>query len=251
MRLIMGMWQTLSRLTGLTGRPAPLVTPEFILERLFPGSSVLRHQFEELITLLMGMAQGNISLRRQRLLACGACRLHWDFLRDPRLRRAVEVSEHFADELVSEQQWEAIAAEVKDFMQLRGDLRNYETEDKLRRTVEQAAACLARDDLFGVLINSCQASFHRQSDWRNLTHDLLQGTLEPVTINSAWKRWNNGIVEKAARTIYDDGRFEELPILADALEEAGCDHSPLLTHLRSPGPHYRGCWALDAILEQN
>ena len=38
----------------------------------------------------------------------------------------------------------------------------------------------------------------------------------------------------------DEGRFDELPVLADALEDAGCDASRLLDHLRSPGPHARG-----------
>jgi len=39
-----------------------------------------------------------------------------------------------------------------------------------------------------------------------------------------------------------------LPILADALEEAGCDDVDVLAHLRGPGPHARGCWALDLVL---
>jgi len=37
-------------------------------------------------------------------------------------------------------------------------------------------------------------------------------------------------------------------VLADALEEAGCAETALLDHLRAPGPHVRGCWALDHIL---
>jgi hypothetical protein len=41
-----------------------------------------------------------------------------------------------------------------------------------------------------------------------------------------------------------------LGILADALEDAGCDHAGILTHLRSPGPHAPGCWALDLLLDR-
>lgn len=51
-----------------------------------------------------------------------------------------------------------------------------------------------------------------------------------------------------ARVIYDERRFEELPVLADALEDAGCDCAQMLAHLRSPGPHVLGCWALDCVL---
>jgi hypothetical protein len=49
----------------------------------------------------------------------------------------------------------------------------------------------------------------------------------------------------------DDGpgdAFDRLPILADALEEAGCDEPALLAHCRSDGPHVRGCWAVDLVL---
>ena len=39
-----------------------------------------------------------------------------------------------------------------------------------------------------------------------------------------------------------------LAILADALEDAGCDQADLLAHLRGPGPHVRGCWSVDLVL---
>jgi hypothetical protein len=51
-----------------------------------------------------------------------------------------------------------------------------------------------------------------------------------------------------ARTAYEERRFEDLPLLADALEEAGCTDEAILSHLRGPGPHVRGCWALDLVL---
>jgi hypothetical protein len=60
--------------------------------------------------------------------------------------------------------------------------------------------------------------------------------------------WNDATAVKLARAIYDGRRFEDLPILADALEEAGCTAAGLLGHLRGPGPHVRGCWALDRLL---
>jgi hypothetical protein len=42
--------------------------------------------------------------------------------------------------------------------------------------------------------------------------------------------------------------FDRLPVLADALEEAGCTNADILDHLRGPGPHARGCWAVDLLL---
>ena len=53
---------------------------------------------------------------------------------------------------------------------------------------------------------------------------------------------------KLAQGIYDDRAFDRLPVLADALEEAGCTNAEILAHCREPGPHVRGCWALDLLL---
>jgi len=51
-----------------------------------------------------------------------------------------------------------------------------------------------------------------------------------------------------ARTIYEDRAFDRLPILADALEETGCDNADVLNHLRGDGLHMRGCWVVDLVL---
>src|SRR6202022_3491214 len=53
--------------------------------------------------------------------------------------------------------------------------------------------------------------------------------------------WNDGTVRRIAESIYEDRAFDRLPILADALLDAGCDDEELLAHCRSAGPHVRGC----------
>jgi hypothetical protein len=63
-----------------------------------------------------------------------------------------------------------------------------------------------------------------------------------------WLIWNDGTILKLTQAIYDERAFDRLPILADALEDAGCEDPDILAHLRSPGPHYRGCWAVDLLL---
>jgi hypothetical protein len=72
------------------------------------------------------------------------------------------------------------------------------------------------------------------------------GPLPPVS--PAVRAWHGGLVVALARGIYADRRFADLPVLADALEEAGCSEAHVLGHLRGPGPHVRGGWALDAVL---
>jgi hypothetical protein len=70
----------------------------------------------------------------------------------------------------------------------------------------------------------------------------------PVTIDPSWLTWNGGTVPKLAQAIYEERRFGDLPILADALEEAGCSEPTILAHCRSEGPHVRGCWVVDLLL---
>jgi hypothetical protein len=60
--------------------------------------------------------------------------------------------------------------------------------------------------------------------------------------------WNGDTVRRIAEGIYEERAFDRLPILADALLDAGCDDEELLAHCRSAGPHVRGCWAVDLIL---
>jgi hypothetical protein len=70
----------------------------------------------------------------------------------------------------------------------------------------------------------------------------------PPRIDPAWLARNDGTVRKLAEAIYEGRSFDRLPILADALEEAGCEDAELLGHLRGSGPHAKGCWALDLVL---
>jgi hypothetical protein len=70
----------------------------------------------------------------------------------------------------------------------------------------------------------------------------------PVTFDSGWLAANGGAARNLAAAIYAEQAFDRLPILADALEDAGCTERAILDHLRGPGPHVRGCWALDLVL---
>jgi hypothetical protein len=79
-----------------------------------------------------------------------------------------------------------------------------------------------------------------------------------MTIAPPVLQWNDGTVVKLAEAAYQDRRLlggtldgNRLAVLADALEEAGCGEKNLLGHLRGPGPHVRGCWALDLLLAKS
>jgi hypothetical protein len=61
-------------------------------------------------------------------------------------------------------------------------------------------------------------------------------------------RWLTRTVSSLAGCIHDEAAFDRLPLLADALEDAGCTDTAILEHCRGPGPHVRGCWVVDLLL---
>jgi hypothetical protein len=78
---------------------------------------------------------------------------------------------------------------------------------------------------------------------------LLRGVFgnpfRPVSLDPSWLTSDVGGL---ARGIDAERAFDRMPILADALEDAGCDNADVLEHIRGPGPHIRGCWVLDLVL---
>jgi hypothetical protein len=78
-----------------------------------------------------------------------------------------------------------------------------------------------------------------------LLQEMFGNPLRPVAFDSIWRTPN---VTSIAQTIYEERRFADMPILADALEEAGCASHEILSHCRSGMDHVLGCWALDLVL---
>jgi hypothetical protein len=83
---------------------------------------------------------------------------------------------------------------------------------------------------------------------RDIFHGLFR-TLAPLPLPVL--AGNDGVVRRLAEGIYDERAFDRLPILADALEDAGGTDAAILEHCRGPGPHVRGCWVVDLILGQS
>ena len=79
----------------------------------------------------------------------------------------------------------------------------------------------------------------------NEFRDVAGNPFRPVTFDPAWR---TETVVGLATGIDEAGAYERLPILADALQEAGCEDEQVLSHARGPGPHVRGCWLIDMIL---
>jgi hypothetical protein len=79
-----------------------------------------------------------------------------------------------------------------------------------------------------------------------LVRDIF-GSIPLRTIRRT-RKWLTSDVRSLAEGIYQDCAFDRMPILADALQDAGCDNEDILNHCRSEGVHVRGCWCVDLVL---
>jgi hypothetical protein len=80
---------------------------------------------------------------------------------------------------------------------------------------------------------------------RVLILDIIGNPFRPLTLDLAWQTSTAVLL---ARGMYESRDFSAMPILADALQDAGCDNDDVLGHCRVPGPHVRGCWVIDLVL---
>jgi hypothetical protein len=81
----------------------------------------------------------------------------------------------------------------------------------------------------------------------SILRDILGNPFRPVRCSAEWRTF---AVTALADEIYDDRRFADLPELATALIDAGCDNDDVLSHCRSDEPHFRGCWVVDMLLQR-
>jgi hypothetical protein len=203
--------------------------------------------------------------RRFRLLACACCRLVWDYLVDERSRRVIELTEDYLENRVDEHTFRVGSNAARDACaQLEFDVddRKYvgTNVDKLHVAIAFAAWDASNADNF-VYANSVvltveevlgvKVKGHEGLVLANLLRDIFGNPFRPVSINLEWLTWNDGTVRRVAQSIYEEKTFNQMPILADALEDAGCDNEDILNHCRSGGEHVRACWVVDALLGKN
>ncbi len=221
------------------------------------------------------------SQRRLRLFACSCCRRVWELLYLNEAKRAVEIAEVYADELTADEDLLSVH-QHPDFNNLAAQLRGQvqpEVQMSLRTLMAvQSAHCLTRLDFNrfgGAAIVARDTSLDPARDFfpstemlglgvglpeeafeievkANLLRDIFGNPFRPVIFDLSWRTETTVALAQGAyqERFLPSGELDvaRLMILADALEEAGCDNEEILSHLRSPGPHVRGCWALDLVL---
>ncbi len=205
---------------------------------------------ERLFTFL----QGKVSERKLRLFLVACCRRIIHLMTDLRGLRAIEVAEKYADghatrrELATARKWVRKATRSVQLPH-RNQYRAAEyTASEL--SPPQIAACL-RDAAHATAPgpgNEPGRASERVTQATILGDVVGNPFRPPRRLDPALLAWNGGTVVKIAQGIYEERAFDRMPILADALEDAGCDDADLLAHCREPGDHVCGCWALDLLL---
>jgi len=194
-------------------------------------------------TPMLEFLRGKASQRKLRLFAVACCRGVSHLMTDERSRTAVDVAERYADRAAIDGELKAAFIQAQEAYVEASNRYNDMAcrvangtgdETDVERAVlalawrigldENKRCCVRLRDSFGPL------------------------PFRPVTIDPAWLTLT---VKQIAQAIYDERAFERMPILADALEDAGCtDNADILNHCRQPGEHVKGCWVVDLLLDK-
>jgi hypothetical protein len=193
--------------------------------------------------------EGKASDRKMRLFGCACCRRAWHLLTDERSRKAVEVCELFADGLADHSELEAAKQSahlaVEDNVDTSMD-ENWSAFDAVETNAGVKAYNAA--DLAADTLRNYEFADRREDEMRAQMHLLRDVFGNPFRRVRFVARWRTDAAVAVARTMYEEREFAAMPLLGDALEDAGCVDVNILDHCRVPGPHIRGCWVVDLVL---
>jgi hypothetical protein len=200
--------------------------------------------------------------RKVRLFICACCRRAWHLVKDKRLKALLPLLEDLADGKLTDREREQ-AREVADSVRYPKPTNaqqclGIEFRDAMGKKYYvgagfgeysaglfgEFAACAfgyaAKDSAFG------KAKKAERKMQATLVREIFGNPFRRVKFNPAWRTTD---VKLLAQGIYEEHAFDRMPILADALQDAGCASEDILNHLRDPqAAHVRGCWALDLVL---
>jgi hypothetical protein len=205
---------------------------------------------------MLEFLRGKASDRKLRLFACACVRRAGYLAKNRRLVRALSLLERFLDGTGTDRdRGRAHQLGVQVLQSGRLDLSQQclgaEVWEGARKTLdrqvhafgESAAAAVGYAAGGGDPEFQTAKSAERGAQVA-IVRDNFGNPFRPVSADPAW--FNSTAVSLAAG-IYADRAFDRLPILADALQDAGCDNADVLDHCRSDGPHVRGCWVVDLL----
>ncbi len=225
--------------------------------------------------------EGRLNERKLRLFAVACCRTIWPLLNEDISRRAVEVAECFSDDQETAEALQAVrsgaeearrAAEpaalgrtasredvftygfvhLAELLTQEEFIYRYMAQDVADLVIGLAVRAAIPPQLWGTeegaaIADKAALAGDRGPNECALVREIFCNPLRPLSVDPAWRTPQ---ALALARTAYDECRWEDLPLLADALEEAGCTEEAILSHCRAPAPHVRGCWVVDLLLDR-
>jgi hypothetical protein len=181
--------------------------------------------------------------RKLRLLSCALVRSVVEFARAEETVTGLEFAERFAEGEATTEERDAVLTELKA-------LDEHLTPVSSRSVNAAVTHALGDDpnDLPLVAFHARSAT-HAERD-EELTQlailrDVVFNPFRPVYFSPKWRTETAVLL---ARQMCDARDFSAMPILADALQDAGCNNANILDHCRQPGTHIRGCWVVDLVL---
>jgi hypothetical protein len=200
--------------------------------------------------------------RKLRLFSCACCRRAWHLARTARFQQALPLVEGFADGTTKDRdrgRAHGISGEVLQDQSLPVEEQclGGELWAASRKTLkrdgyefyglgESAAAAI------GYAAGTphprwAAAKKAERKEQAKLLRDIFGNPFQPVAFSPEWR---TDTTVALARQMYESREFSAMPILADALQDAGCDNANILGHCRGNGPHVRGCWVADMVLDK-
>lgn len=209
---------------------------------------------------MLEFLRDRISARKFQLFAVACCRQHWDLFCPQPSRQMVNCAEHFADGIGTEDELKSLID--VPFAPVRLDHSFYAARSAYFAARETAGcqfstpwvnAAQAAENVLGAV--TCHRGLYQDEYSRDphpegykqiaLLYDIVGNPFRPSAFDPSWRTSD---VLGMARRVYHSRDPGAMPILADALQDAGCDNDIILDHCRGSGPHCRGCWVVDLIL---
>jgi hypothetical protein len=212
----------------------------------------------------------SVKQRKLRLFSVACCRRIWPLIARDAYRAAVLAAERFSDARATSEELQAAESEAAAVWRRSApddagmaclhvcskEVSGFHVSVSAARAVwnHQRGKDSRHDDPLTIF----QASPAEEAEQCRLILDIFGNPFRPLYPSKGkrawedqkhrWLSWQGDTIPKLARAIYDGRAFDRLPVLADALEDAGCTDAAILSHCRGEGPHTRGCWVVDLLL---
>jgi len=214
-----------------------------------------KHKITELVWLngtdpmpLLRHIQKKGSVRKMRLLAVIPARLRWAEIPEKPFRQAIETAERHADGCATDAELAAYREQLYGYLgfQFPGGI-----SPETNRIVHHLAFTTTYAPTLRPLVPGGTWTYCVSLVGETLCpiiRDIFGNPFRPVAFSPEWR---TDTAVELARQMYESRDFSAMPILADALQDAGCDNEDILKHCRDANqPHVRGCWVVDLVLDK-